>query len=266
MSRSGSRPRTSGRPRTRSRPTTPPSGRAASRPRRASRPASPSRPAADRGTPRSRRARSGPPSLLGLDPEDAADLLDPRESAEHAHRLLERALAGAVGDEYELRVVAEPLLPHALDRDLAAAEDAGDLGQDAGAILDAKQDVVLARHLVHRADRPLVEARAAETPGTREQVPRDAHEIAHDGGRRGLPAGAAAVEHQLADARALDEDRVVGVAHRGERVRRRDHRGVDPDGDPLVVTDLRDREQLHHVAEAPSELDVLGGDVRDALA
>ena len=65
--------------------------------------------------------------------------------------------------------------------------------------------------------------------------------------RRGVAAGAAAVEHQLPDLLALDEDRVERVANARERVRRGDHRGVHAGRDRLVLQ-LGDREQLHDVA------------------
>ena len=67
--------------------------------------------------------------------------------------------------------------------------------------------------------------------------------------RRGrAAAGAAAVEHQLADGVALDEHRVEELAHRGQRVVDRHHRRVHPHRD-LAVELLGDGEQLDDVAE-----------------
>ena len=76
----------------------------------------------------------------------------------------------------------------------------------------------------------------------------------------GLAAGAAPVEHELADRVALDEHRVERVAHRGERVVHRDHRRVHAHRD-LAVELLGDREQLHDVAEVARRRDVVGGDL-----
>ena len=79
------------------------------------------------------------------------------------------------------------------------------------------------------------------------------------------PAGAAAVEHQLADRVALDEHRVERVAHRRERVAERDHRRMHAHRD-LAVELFGDREQLDDVAEVARRRDVVERDVRDALA
>ena len=51
----------------------------------------------------------------------------------------------------------------------------------------------------------------------------------------GQPAGAAAVEHELADGVALDEHGVEAVAHAGQRVVRGHHRRVHPHGDLAAV-------------------------------
>src|SRR3990172_6415705 len=115
-----------------------------------------------------------PRLLLGLDAQDAADLLDRGEVAQRGDGLLERALESTVRDEHELGVAARPLLPPAPDRDVALPEDARDLGEHARAGLDAEQDVVLAGHLGHRTDRALVEAGAPDAARVGEQVPPDA--------------------------------------------------------------------------------------------
>ena len=57
-------------------------------------------------------------------------------------------------------------------------------------------------------------------------VLRRVDEVAEHRRRGGTAAGAAPVEHQLADRLSLDEHRVEGVAHRGQRVTFRHHRRV----------------------------------------
>lgn len=98
-------------------------------------------------------------------------------------------------------------------------------------------------------------------------VAADRDQVAEDGrGGRGA-ARAGAVEHQLPGGLGLDEDRVVRLAHGGERVAERDHRGVDPGGDRLPVgRALADREELDRAAHALGGGEVGGGDLRDALA
>ena len=91
------------------------------------------------------------------------------------------------------------------------------------------------------------------------------HQIADHAGRRRVAPRTGPVEHELTHLRALDEDRVVGVADRGQRVGCRDHRGVHAGGN-LVVLELGDREELHHVPEARGVGDILRGDPRDPLA
>jgi hypothetical protein len=81
--------------------------------------------------------------------------------------------------------------------------------------------------------------------------------VAEDGagGRRRPPP---AVEQQLADRVALDEDGVEAVAHRRQRVAGRDHGRVHPHRHPPVAALLGDGEQLHHVAEPGGDGDVEG--------
>ena len=80
-------------------------------------------------------------------------------------------------------------------------------------------------------------------------------EVAHHRGGGGVPAGAAAVQHQLAHRVAFDEHRVERLAHRGERVLNRDHGGVHSYRD-LTVEGLHDGEELHDVTQAPRHRDV----------
>jgi hypothetical protein len=90
----------------------------------------------------------------------------------------------------------------------------------------------------------------------------------HRAGRR-EPAGAPAVEHEIADGTAFDEHRVEAVAHGGERMvqrhERRVHTHTDGHGAVRVDTSLGDGEELDAVAEAIGDGHVRGGDVGDAL-
>ena len=66
---------------------------------------------------------------------------------------------------------------------------------------------------------------------------------------------AAAQEHELPHRFAFDEHRVVRAAYRRQRVRHRNHRGMNA-GAHLAFDFFRDREQLHDVAETPRVGDV----------
>ena len=67
--------------------------------------------------------------------------------------------------------------------------------------------------------------------GALAEVDRGVDQVAEHGGAGGVAAGAAAVEHEVADGRALDEHGVERVPDAGQRVRERDHGGVHPHGD-----------------------------------
>jgi hypothetical protein len=70
-------------------------------------------------------------------------------------------------------------------------------------------------------------------------------DVAEHRARGREPAGASAVEHQLADRHALDEHGVEALAHRGQRVTDGHHRRVHAHGDRIVVVEpLGDAEQL----------------------
>jgi len=98
---------------------------------------------------------------------------------------------------------------------------------------------------------PAIAVAQAATPlAAGEPVAADGNQVAEDRGRAGSPARAPAVEHQLADGLALDEDRVERVPHRGERMLQRDHRRMHPHCH-IPVDLLCDGEQLDDVAEQP---------------
>ena len=90
-------------------------------------------------------------------------------------------------------------------------------------------------------------------------------QVAEHRARRRHPARAPAVEHELTDRLALYEHRVERVPHRRQRVRDGDHRRMDPYGDP-VADELRDGQELHHVAEPRRERDVHRRHPGDAFA
>ena len=135
-------------------------------------------------------------------------------------------------DHDELGVGAAPLLADGLDRDAVVGEGGGHRGEHAGAVVDVDRDVVAGQRLAHRAaprrsayaDSPAPRVPASRLRATVTRSPRTAL-------ARRRAAGPGAVEHQLAGRLGLDEDRVVGLAHRRQRVRPRDHRRVHADGD-----------------------------------
>ena len=107
----------------------------------------------------------------------------------------------------------------------------------------------------------------ARPGGAAELVAADGDEVAEHGGGGRRTARAGPVEHQLPGGLGLDEDRVVRLAHGGERVAQRDHRRVHARGDgPAVGGALADGEQLDGAAHALGGGDVGGGDLGDALA
>ena len=97
------------------------------------------------------------------------------------------------------------------------------------------------------------------------EVDRGVDDVAEHRAGRGRTAGTAAVEHQRADRTALDEDRVVALAHAGERVGERHHRRVHAHTDRTTGVGLGDAEQLDDVAQPLGHRDVGGGDAADAL-
>ena len=143
---------------------------------------------------------------------------------------LDVAFAGDVGEEDEPGLVTEADLLHRADRDAVLAEDRRHRAEDAGPVEHVDGQVLGAPQLVDRPDRHP----SARAPCGRDHLRSGGSP--HRSGRRAPPTPSAvlrrrAVEHQLAAALALDEDRVERPAHRCERMLARDHRRVDPDRD-----------------------------------
>ena len=93
-------------------------------------------------------------------------------------------------------------------------------------------------------------------------------QVAQHGAGRRETARAAAVEHEVAHGRALDEHRVEAVAHGGQRMLSRHHRGVHTHAHLIAfrpVPLLGDGQQLDDVAHLGGVVDVGPGDVGDAL-
>ena len=165
----------------------------------------------------------------------------------------QRGVGGAVGDHDELGVVAAALLAHGLDRDVVLGERRARPRRARPARSStSRRDVVAgqrsrpsaAPRRSAYADSPAPRTPASRLRATVTRSPSTALAV-------GRAAGAGAVEHQLAGRLGLDEDRVVGLADAGQRVRSRDHRRVHADRDGRAVgavAQLADREQLDHAA------------------
>ena len=216
-------------------------------------------------TPRQPAVTTAPSAVVG-------SLADDAEHAAHpVHRLVlaqlvdggeQVTLAGHVGEEDQPGLLGQPDLLHGPDGDVVVAEDLGHGGQDAGPVGHVHAQVEGRAHVVLRTHR---RARALRRRRGRagEQVARGVDEVAEHGAR-GRPApGAAPVEHELAAHRALDEHGVEGAAHRGQRMRLRDHGRVHPDRElGTAVDQLGDGEELDRVAEAAGVGDVRRADRR----
>ena len=153
----------------------------------------------------------------------------------------------------------DALLHHALHAHAVVAEHLRDLRQHAGPVLDLEVQVegrldLLAGHEAQLLDRLELHARRAH----------HRHHVAEHR-RRGLrPAGARARERHLGDRLGLERDGVEGPDHRGERVaavqEAREHAHAD-----AAVAALGHAEQLQHEPELLRVVDVVGGDLLDAL-
>jgi hypothetical protein len=122
----------------------------------------------------------------------------------------------------------------------------------------------------HRAQRQVGVGGLAGTAAPDDPVAGHGDEVAeHRAGGR-LPAGPAAVEHELARGLGLHEDRVERLPDAGEGVRVGDHCRVHPHGHGLAAVGVRaplaDGEELDHGVHLAGGGDVGGGDRGDALA
>ena len=204
--------------------------------------------------------------MLADHPQHPAHPVDRLQLAQGVDRGQQVALAGHVGQEDEACLLGQAHLLHGPDGDVVVAEDLGHGRQHAGAVghvqaqVEGRAQVVLRAHL------------GAGALGCRrrragQQVARRVDEVAEHGARRGAAAGAAAVEHELAAHRALDEHGVERAAHRGERMGARDHGRVHPHRDlGPAVDELGDGEELDRVAELRRVGDVCRAHPADALA
>ena len=185
--------------------------------------------------------------------------------AQLSHGRAERGVGGGVGDHHELGVGPATLLADGLDGDVVVGERVGDRGEHTGAVVDVDRHVVARAGLPHRLHRAVGVRRLPRAARPGESVAGDRHQVAEHGAGGGRATGPGAVEHQLPGGLGLHEDRVVGLADTGQRVRARDHRRVHARGD-LVAAQLADREQLDHRAHVAGAGDVGRGHLGDALA
>ncbi len=149
------------------------------------------------------------------------------------------------------------------------AQDPGDLGEDAGPVHRHDTQVVRGADLVHRsaaaAGARSTEGRSTSSAGrpwaTRRAMSSVSDQTAEAVGSWPAPA---AVEHQVADVVAGDEDGVEDAGDGGHRRAGGDHRRVHA-GLERAVDGLRDGEELDAVAELARVHHVLLGDPGDAL-
>ena len=152
------------------------------------------------------------------------------------------------------------------DADVQGAEDAGDLGDDAGAVLDAEAQVIFGDDLIDRL------AGAVEAVGHEAVVAARGlkggggfGEVGDDGTGGGVLAGAAAVEEGVADDVAVDGEGVEDAVDGGEDVFLGDERGMDAHFDFAAGVGLDNAEELDRVAEGFGEANVATGDLVDAF-
>ena len=124
------------------------------------------------------------------------------------------------------------LLDHRVDRDLAVGEDARDVGQHAGPVVDAHAQVVARLDLAHRQERHVGELVGLEREvrhamlGVGGVHARDVDEVGdHRAGRR-LGARAGTVVQRRADRVALDQHGVHRALDVGDQALRGNQRGM----------------------------------------
>ena len=180
------------------------------------------------------------------------DLLD---VAERVDRRPQVRLACLVRDQDQPGVVVDAPLLHRLDRHAVATELGRDRRQHARTVRDLHRQVELGADLVDRDDGLGRERPDDRALATLHDVLGRVDEVAEDRRRGRRAAGAAAVQHELADRVTFDEDRVERVAYRRQWMTGRHHGRVHSDRDPPVVL-FRDGQQLHDVPQLGG-----GGDV-----
>ena len=157
-------------------------------------------------------------------------------------------------------------LDHGRDADGASTEDLGDLGDDAGAVVDGEAEVV-AGDGVFDGLRLSVEAVGDEAAvaGAVDEDGSGFTEVADDGTASGVLTGAATVEEGFADGVAIDENGIEGAGNGGEDVGEGDEGGLGADFDAAIGVGANDGEEFDGVAEAFGEGEIGEGDFLDAF-
>ena len=176
-----------------------------------------------------------------------------------------------MGDHDKPRGLLSVLLADGAQGDAVAGEDTGDGGEHAGAIINLHVHVVAGLHRAKLRDGQVSVGVLPRGAAAVHDVAGRTHDIAQYCRRRRVAARAVAVEHQRAGGLRLDEDSVVGLANRGQRVvlgyQRRVHAGVDGLLPSLRVREaLTDGQQLDGVPGLVRGLDIGRGHLGNALA
>ena len=161
-------------------------------------------------------------------------------------------------------------LQHGVDGDGLVGQDAGDVGQDAGLVLDPQAQVVAGLDRAHGQD-----GQAGHGVRLEGQVRHpvlgigggqagDVDQIGDDGGGRRLGTGALAVVEGGADGVAPDQDGVHGALDVGEEALGRNQGGMDAQLDAVGAA-FGDAQQLDAVAQLFGVFDVGRFELGDAL-
>ena len=202
----------------------------------------------------------------GLDAHPGGGLFDAGEGGDFLNGLEDGAEWGVVEHEDEggggaggFEIVFG--LDHGGDADGAGAEDLGDLGDDAGAVVDGEAEVVAGDGVLDGL-RLAVEAMRDEAAvaGAVDEDGSGFTEVADDGTASGVLASAAAIEEGFADGVAIDEDGIEGAGNGGEDVGEGDEGGLGADFDLAVGIGADDGEEFDGVTEAFGEGEVGEGD------